>query len=261
MQCHAFGRVQEYRIEAFIPELENEFDVELYDDVVHVSSQEDDQHAFIFAYGVLVLWNIPESLHEAYLTLTGAYSEGTVECPEDDEFSFGYGDKARVWRDQIILPDQNPLSKLAISHAIAQSIKLGVFEQRIQKTISATEYLPKQLAQHGKIPLKAKAIRKQMGQLYIERSSINLHYDLLDEPDFFWEYDELEPLYAMAAKHLDIDSRVAVLNKRQEVVHELFEMLGNEVHNQHFGRLELTIVLLIVLEVIITLTTIAFGVH
>lgn len=261
MHCHAFGHVQEYDIEALIPELENEFDVELYGDVLHVSTRGEDQHVFIFAYGVLILWNIPEKLHDAYLSLTQAYGHGTVDCPEDDVFSFRYGERSRVWRDEIILPDQKPLTKLAISHALAQSIKLGIFEQRIQKIINETEHLPQQLAKHGKIPLKAKDIRRQMAQLYIERSTINLHYDLLDEPEFLWDYDELVPIYTMAAKHLDIDCRVEVLTKRQEVVHELFDMLGTEVHNQHFSRLELTIVLLICLEVVITLTTIGLGIH
>ena len=93
-----------------------------------------------------------------------------------------------------------------------------------------------------------------MGELFIERNSINLHLDVLDAPEFFWEYPEMEPLYKMMSNYLDIKSRVEVLNQRLDVVHELFEMLGNELNHQHSSRLEWTIICLIVIEVLLTVS-------
>jgi uncharacterized Rmd1/YagE family protein len=43
-----------------------------------------------------------------------------------------------------------------------------------------------------------------------------------------------------------------VLYKRLDVIHELFEMLGNELNHQHSSRLEWTIIYLIVIEVVLT---------
>ena len=87
-----------------------------------------------------------------------------------------------------------------------------------------------------------------------------LHVDVLDTPEFFWEYSELEPLYAMTANYLDLETRVEVLNQRLDVIHELFEMLGNELNHQHSSRLEWTIIGLIVMEVILTLLRDVFRV-
>ncbi len=92
-----------------------------------------------------------------------------------------------------------------------------------------------------------------MGELFIERNSINLHVDVLDTPEFFWEYSELEPFYAMTANYLEIETRVEVLNQRLDVVHELFEMLGNELNHQHSSRLEWTIICLIIIEVFLSI--------
>ena len=139
-------------------------------------------------------------------------------------------------------------------------MKLGTFETAIRKTFIHTKEIPEDLAKHGRIPLSRKEIRRKMGELFIERNSINLHVDVLDTPEFFWEYSELEPLYAMASNYLDIDSRVEVLNHRLDVIHELFEMLGNELNHQHSSRLEWTIIILIVLEVVITLLKDVFHV-
>ena len=64
----------------------------------------------------------------------------------------------------------------------------------------------------------------------------------------------------MVSNHLDIENRVTVLNQRLDIVHELFEMLGNELNHQHSSRLEWTIICLIVIEVMLTLLRDVFEV-
>ena len=99
-----------------------------------------------------------------------------------------------------------------------------------------------------------------MGELFLERATINLHLDALDTPEFFWEYPELEPLYKMITVYLDVQTRVEVLNKRLDILHELLEVLGNELNLQHSSRLEMTIIWLIIFEVVLTLLRDVFGV-
>src|SRR5262249_46265875 len=106
-----------------------------------------------------------------------------------------------------------------------------------------------ELAARGKIRLSKKEIRRKMGALFIERNSINLYFDVLDTPEFFWEHAELEPLYTMTATYLDIEARVRALNQRLDIVHELFDMLVTELNHQHSSKLELTIIWLICIEV------------
>ncbi len=87
----------------------------------------------------------------------------------------------------------------------------------------------------------------------MERNFINVHAEMLDTPEFFWNHPELEPFYRRTAHYLDVNKRIEVLNKRLGVVHELFEILSNELNHQHSSRLELIIISLIVIEVVIAL--------
>ena len=64
---------------------------------------------------------------------------------------------------------------------------------------------------------------------------------------------ELEAYYKVISNYLDLQTRVEVLNQRLGIMHELFEMLGNELNHQHSTRLELVIIWLIVIEVILIL--------
>jgi|TARA_B100000795_G_C22778708_1_gene431225 uncharacterized Rmd1/YagE family protein len=105
------------------------------------------------------------------------------------------------------------------------------------------------MARDGKVSLGRKQITMQLGQLFVDRASINLHSDILDNPDYFWEDDEWLPAYARVAKYLEITRRAEVLNKRLDIIKELFDMLASEYHNSHASMLEWIIIVLIVIEV------------
>ena len=57
----------------------------------------------------------------------------------------------------------------------------------------------------------------------------------------------------MIANHLDLETRIEVLNQRLDIVHDLFEMLGNELNHQHSSKLEWIIIWLIVIEVVMSI--------
>ena len=261
MDCRAYCTASSYHIKSLYDHLKQiGANVTLYRDVVHfVQPGETLGDIFYFPYGVMVVWGIPFEKCAPYLEQIKEFEEQAIEEVETDEFTFEIGDAPKIVEDKIILPDLNPLYRLAISHGLAQSVKLGTFENALHKTFQRTKHIPEDLAKHGRISLSRREIRRKMGALFIERSSINLHVDVLDTPEFFWEHSELEPLYAMTANYLDLETRVDVLNQRLDVIHELFEMLGNELNHQHSSRLEWTIIGLIVMEVCLTLLRDVFG--
>lgn len=253
MDLCAFCSAQTYAIKPLYEVLRVSYKSTLYRDVVHVVIEREEGiscDAFFFPYGVAIFWGVNRDIGlKVMKEEIAAFEQNPTSDIETDIFTYEYGEVSKVAEDEIILPDHDILTKLAISQGIAQSVKLGTFETSIQKTFQLTRQIPEDLAKHGRIPLSGKDIRKKMGELFIERNSINLHMDILDTPEFFWEYPELEPLYMMIANYLDVRTRVEVLNQRLNVIHGLFEMLGTELNHLHSNRLEFTIVCLIVIEI------------
>lgn len=270
MDCCAFCTAKSYSIKPLYEALRTRYKATLYKDVVFAEIHKYDTvcQAFFFSYGVTVVWGTNKQDALRIIETEISHFENThLDDVETDEFTYNYinnSDRtennstntgnAKIIDDEISLPNNEILTKLAISHGIAQSVKLSTFETSLQKTFNANKHFPEELAAHGKISLSRKGIRQKMGELFLERNSINLHMDVLDTPEFFWEYTELEPLYKMTANYLDIHPRVEILNQRLDVIHGLFEMLGNELNHSHSSRLEWTIIVLIVIEVIISLS-------
>lgn len=255
MDCCAFCTASSYRIKPLFEALRGRYKATFYRDAIHIEVPHDNitSDVFYFPYGATVYWGMPKEKAIQFLEEIKDFEHQRLDEMEIDEFTFAYGETHRLVEDEIILPNEDVFTKLAISHGLAQSVKLGTFESRIQRTINSMKHIPEDLAKKGKIPLSKGEIRRKMGELFIERTSVNLHVDVLDIPEFFWDYPELEPLYKMVAKYLEIGTRVEVLNQRLDLVHELFQMLGSELNHQHSSRLEWTIIWLIIIEVVLSL--------
>lgn len=254
MRCTGYCTASSYDIPRLFHTLQKNGPAQLFRDLIHLQLKDGEEikgEIFYFSYGTVVAWGLSADEELSLLHELKDFEREPLLKPELDEFTFVYGDIMKIEEDEITLHNKNVLTKLAISHGIAQSVKLTVFEEIIQKTIDHTKHLPNDLARKGKISLSRKEISRKLGELFIERNFINLHTEILDTPEFFWEHPELEPYYRRTSHYLDVSKRVEILNRRLNVVHELFEILSNELNHQHSSRLEWTIIILIVLEVAI----------
>lgn len=254
MECCAFCSASSFQIKPLFASIRTQYNAALMRDVIHVEFSKG-VDAFYFPFGALVCWGISIDEGRRYLKLTEDFLEKPLDDIEEEAFTYSFGDQYQFIEDDLVLPNDEAVTKLTISHGIAQSVKLGAFEHTISSSFEKTRHIPVNLAARGKIRLSRKEIRKKMGELFLDRSSINLHVDVLDTPEFFWEHPELEPIYLDVANELDIQNRGQVLNQRLDVLRELFEMLGNELNHQHSSRLEWIIIWLILIEVVITLLT------
>lgn len=259
MQCFAFSAPQLYKVDKIAEFFQAEgHQVTWYDTAIHVEqevqdSDEPPRDLFFFPYGATVGWGFELSAFERELDKVARFWGDNVGSSATDTHEYRYGEKASVQYDLITLPDNLPKTKLSVSHALAQSVKLQGFEKTIERTIEVTRDIPNYLAKKGKILLSRHTIRRMMGRLFMDKNSINLHLDLLTTPRFFWNHAKLEKLYEMTADSLDKERRVHVLNLRLDVLQELFDMLGVELNHQHSALLELIIILLIGFEIALTL--------
>lgn len=209
--------------------------------------------AFLFDYGILVLWNANpkhqtwlENLFLKHVTVSESESNWenfTFAVNPDTSFS--------IQNDVLTIPEMDNMDLLAISHALAQSEKLEQFETIAEQIISKNRYLTDELAKSGKIPLSRKALAKLRGKLFQSKSDILLHFNLLDTPDFFWDYPELESKYLAVSKYLDLTNRVELLTLKLETIQQLLDMLANEQNHKHSAFLEWIIITLIAVDILI----------
>lgn len=211
-----------------------------------------DGEIWLFDYGIVVFWGVSEDQRQALLArLRPLLSDGAPETHQEDFYFALEAEQHAIRQDTFHLSGNDPLTRLAVSHALAQSLQLDLFEQRAQQSILDTSDIPASLSRTGRVPFNRRAIARMRGQLFEAKSDIILHYGLLDTPEFFWEYPEYEALYNLAVRYLDIRPRAELLSRKLETIHELLEMLADEQKHRHSSFLEWLIILLIALDIVL----------
>ncbi len=216
--------------------------------------EDEESWSIVFSYGAVVHWNVSTEQQAKLHLLLLNYAENPLTTIEEDYFTFTLNcSSTRIIEDHIEIESSDPILIFALSQGMAQSIKLASFETNAITTINNTSYIPRSLAENGSIKLSRYNIAKIRGQLFLTKSDIILNYDLLDTPEFFWEYPEYEAFYSITAKYLEIAPRTQVLSKKLETIHELFEMLADEQKHRHSTILEWIIIWLISFEIGMTI--------
>jgi uncharacterized Rmd1/YagE family protein len=223
---------------------------------------------FLFDYGVVVIWGMTLLQEQKFLKEIAKFETEKL-APDDVEtefFNFYYTREyqARIYNDFITLRDKNNyMTKLAISHALAQSVKVSrhsypitpvgagvassnsfsslqtsLFEELIASTIDYCKDIPTQIAMTGKIALSRTQINMQIGELFILRINIHLNGSILDVPELFWVEPQLEPVYKAVRGYLEMDQRVTLLQGRLDVIADLLAVLKDQLSHGHGEKLE-----------------------
>ena len=232
--------------------IEERYKCNIIKDAIIINIKEE-QQIILFKYGVFICWDIEFENIKFFLDFIKDLQINSFKKSIVEEFNYTFEDEFKINLDTIYLSDSSTTSKIAISQALAQNVKLQQFEEEVQTTIENNSHIPLQLSTTGKIKLTKKEISKKIGELFLVKTKINLHYDLLDTPEFFWEYPQYENQYEKMVKYLDIKSRVEVLNKKVEIIQELLHVLGDEQKHRYSSFLEWIIIILIAFEIIINL--------
>ena len=144
--------------------------------------EESSGDVFYFDYGCVAFWGLTEKQEQDILTNIVRHCEEnslpSIES-EMDEFQFHYvaNERPHIQNDTITINHRLSTDhriKLSISHALAQSTKLCVFEERVLEIVNNTRDLPETLAETGQIKLPRKDIAKLIGRVFLQKSAVNL---------------------------------------------------------------------------------------
>lgn len=198
---------------------------------------------FIFDYGAVVIWGMTVAQERRFLTDVSKFADTPLpaESAQTEDFNFYYTQdyQARIYNDFISLRDpKNHMIKLAISHALAQSVKTSLFEDLVSDTIEDTSPLPALIAETGSINLTRRQLNMKIGELFILRINIHLQGSVLDSPELMWAEPHLEPVYAAVRSYLEIGQRVELLTERLDVIADLLAVLREQGSRRHGEVLE-----------------------
>jgi len=235
-------------------------------DTLDFDTQVHTPEVFLFSYGTVVIWGMTTQQELRFLKEIAKFEVEKLDKDDvqTEDFNFYYTREyqARIYNDFISLRDKNNyMTKLAISHALSQSVKTSLYEDLVDGTIETTKSIPAQIATTGKVNLTRREINMQIGELFILRINIHLQGSVLDAPELMWAEPQLDPVYQAVRSYLEMDQRVGLLTERLDVIADLLAVLKDQLTHTHGEYLEWIVIILIAAEILVAAVNIVVDLY
>ncbi|KAG6916420.1 hypothetical protein DXG01_006824 [Tephrocybe rancida] len=204
---------------------------------------------FLFDYGTVVIWGMTEAQEKRFLSSIKRFEVEKLS-PEDvemEDLNYYYANYSRIYNDVITLRKGSsymwaefwfiglPLN-MQQDETLIVACPLSVCQDifgLISTTIEETKDIPEVISETGSV---------------------------LDSPEVFWSFPDLQPLYDAARSYLEIPQRIDLLNTRVEVLQDMLQLLKESVSSRHAERLEQVVIALIAIEIVLGIVTILVDV-
>ncbi len=223
--------------------------------------------AVLYRFGVAVLFGLsPLEEDEIVQQIGGRVSGPTPGDARDvDETlvieTMVEGEEKALSNGRLAVRDLSPPRLLVIADALAKSVALHRDERRVNAVFDTIEPFAAELASKGRPPWRRKAMLELIGQTLLVRHRVSGRVAVEDKPDVLWDRPDLERLYARLEDEYELESRGRTLNAKIDVIGKTAEALTDLIDAERSVRLEWTIIVLIVVEILLSLFQIFYGRH
>ncbi|WP_133128555.1 RMD1 family protein [Legionella nagasakiensis] len=225
-------------------------------DTLKLRHNDTNNTVFVFKNGTVVSWAVKRHQINAYLDTIRLFADKPITFWVHDEFSYQLSDKTAIEPhdyfdvDCLRIDADSDELKLSLSYGFSQSVKLQYFETILEALIEKYTPLIHSLSSQGEMGISRKQIRQVIGEILGAKSEMNLISNFLYHPKYFWQHPTLEEYYTMLERYLHIQRRVNAINHRLDTLNEIFDMFNGYLENRHAHSLEVTIIILIAIEIV-----------
>ncbi len=220
--------------------------------------------AVLFRYGVVVLGGLSPVEEDDLLRQLAPRVAGALPRIDDEvaviEITPEKDDQVPPG-GPIQVRDLAPERFLVVADALAKSVALAHNEREVSAVFDVIDPLARDLARAGRVPVNRRSILKLIGEALLVDHRMSGRVAVDEKPDVLWDRPDLERLYARLEDEYELKERAGALGRKLGVVQATAQALTDLIDAQRSVRLEATIVLLIVVEVITTFYQLLFGKH
>lgn len=254
--AHAYAYAATFRLKDLVPAFAGaEVTIDKDRLVAKFAAEGHPAIAFAFDFGSLVLVGLDGPERDKLLRAISARMAPEPHAPltEDYLLEVRPGVKAEVHFERVIVPEATLPYLEIISLLLAQSATLDYYEEDVQDILKRTDAISTGLQVRGRLPGRVPDLIRFIGTCIATKNDVIASLALFDKPDSTWEDADLDRLYKALRLELEIDDRFRALEAKLRMIQENLVLLVDLSQHRSTWRLEVTVVLLILFEVLLTL--------
>jgi uncharacterized Rmd1/YagE family protein len=210
----------------------------------------------LFRFGVAVLFGLSPLEEDEVLARVGARVAGATSRRDDETLELelsGEGEEKSQLNGRFAVKDMSAPVLLVVADALAKSVALARDERRVNAVFDTIEPFAAMLAEKGRPPWRRGEMLKLVGQTLLVQHRVSGRVAVDDKPDVLWDRPDLERLYARLEDEYELAERARTLKAKIDVIGETARAFTEIIDADRSTRLEWTIVVLILAEIVLSL--------
>ncbi|MEO5969810.1 MAG: RMD1 family protein [Bdellovibrionia bacterium] len=219
---------------------------------------------FVYNYGSVVFFNVPEELQEKELSAIQEYRVSAEQSRATDVFLLEVkegvpvpsqvpGAANKVYFDRVVVSSFSYEIVKIVCMLLAESTALEYYEILIENLLLKINSYSKTLRRQGKMLESTEDLIKFIGLCMDTKQEIISNLYIVDSPDETWESIELDKMHQELKVMMEIDIRYRALEYKIKIIQESIEVIVELSKSKRETLLEMVIILLITFEIIISI--------
>ena len=211
---------------------------------------------FVYPFGAIVFAGVTAAARERELQRLLKARPGLTAQVVRESFSVREepGAKIGIVDGVLQLDKLTPERAHIVALTVGQSASLEYYERIVTSLFERTSVLAQRLEQTGTAPFRVRPLHRFIGEAINTRGEVLTVLTLLDKPDATWDDPAMDRIYADLRAEFDLVDRFGALEHKLTSVQESLELLLDVARERRLVLLEVTVVILILLELVVSLT-------
>ena len=226
-----------------------------------------DSYLFVYNYGSVVFFNVPDDLQEKELSAIQEYRVPSEAGRATDVFLLEVIESAqvppvpaplstaqsKVFFDRVVVHSLSYEIIKIVCMLLAESTALEYYEVLIEDLLVRMNKYSKTLKRQGKMLESTEDLIKFIGLCLDTKQEIISNLYIVDSPDETWENVELDRMHQDLKTMMEIDIRYRALEYKIKIIQESVDVIVDLSKSKRETLLEVIIILLITFEIILSI--------
>jgi uncharacterized Rmd1/YagE family protein len=210
--------------------------------------------AFLYPFGAMVLCDVPEAHRKREIDRLRAARPGLTDAHASEDLNVHEESGARPdMRGGALVVDTLSFEGTSVvAMTMAQSVAMDYYERIVDEMFTRTDHLVERLERVGRAPLTTRPLHRFIGAAIGTRNEVLSVLHLLDKPDAVWDDTTADRIYQELRSEFDLADRYQSLELKLRSVQEALELVLDMSRDFRLVILEVTVVLLIVAEIVLS---------
>lgn len=210
---------------------------------------------FLFNFGAIGFWNVsPKVQQEEIEKLVGSNQLKTGSPIREDFLVQETEGRPKVEFSKLLIDHLTMDRAEVIAATLSQSATMELYENYLESAWSSISPLVDKLEKKGRLTPNPRSINRKIAHALMMRNDVVRVLHLLDRPDLIWEDKVMDEIYSDLRAMFDLSERFQALEYKLKLIQETLEILLDVVRDRRLYFVEGAIVLLIVFDIVITMT-------